>query len=50
LADIVKSFVIEAESTVSVLQKGMSGKHRVVGLNDGGRDLGTRGDGKGELE
>jgi hypothetical protein len=49
LADIVKGFVVEAESTVSVLQKGVGGKHRVVGLNNGSRDLRTGGDSKGEL-
>jgi hypothetical protein len=49
LADVVKGFVIETESTVSVLQKGVGRKHRVVRLDDGGGDLGTGGDGKGEL-
>lgn len=48
-ANIVESFVVKAKSTIGVLQKGVGGKDRVVRLNDGGRNLRTRGDGKGEL-
>ena len=49
MANVVKSFVIETKGTVGVLQKSVSGKHRVVGLDHGGRDLGTGRDGKGKL-
>jgi len=40
-ADIVKSLVTEAESTISVLQKGVSRKHGVVRFDHGCRDLRT---------
>jgi len=49
LANVVKSFVVEAESDVGVFQKGVGGKNRVVGFNDGSRDLGTGRDGEGKL-
>jgi hypothetical protein len=45
-ADIVQGLVIEAESAVSVLQEGVGGEHRVVGLYNGGRNLRRRGDSK----
>jgi hypothetical protein len=48
-ADIVKSFVVKAESAVSVLQKGVGREHRVVRLDNGSRDLRTGGDSEGEL-
>jgi len=38
-ADVVDSFVIEHDSDISVLQKRVGGKNRVVRLYDGGGDL-----------
>ena len=38
-ADIVNSLVVNHESTVRVLQGGVGGQDRVVGLNNSGRDL-----------
>lgn len=40
LADIVDGLIVEHESDISVLQQGVGGEHRVVGLNDSGGDLG----------
>jgi hypothetical protein len=48
-ADIVKSFVVEAEGTIRVLKKGMSGKDRVIRLHNSRRHLGRRRNSKGEL-
>merc|ERR1719343_1606029 len=48
-ANIVESLVIQAESTVGVFQEGVGRKHRVVGFDNGGRNLGTGRDGKGQL-
>jgi hypothetical protein len=48
-ANIVESLVIQAESTVGVFQEGMGRKHRVVGFDNSGRNLGTGRDGKGQL-
>jgi hypothetical protein len=48
-ADIVESFVVEAERAVRVLEASMRREDRVVGLNDGSRDLGRRRNRKGEL-
>jgi hypothetical protein len=48
-AYIVKGFVIQTESTVSVLKKGMGRKHVVVWLDDGSSDLWGRGDSEGKL-
>jgi hypothetical protein len=48
-AHIVQGLVIKAEGAVGVLQKGVTGKHVVVGLNDGGGHLGGRGHGEGKL-
>jgi hypothetical protein len=41
LADVIGGLVVEDNGNISVLQKGVGGEDRVVGLNDGGRD--TRG-------
>ena len=38
-ADIVDGLVVDHEGTVGVLQGGMGGEDRVVGLNDGGGNL-----------
>jgi len=48
-ADIVESLVVQAESTVGVFQESVGGKHRVVRFDNGGRDLRTGRDGKGQL-
>mmetsp|Transcript_10730 Transcript_10730/g.15039 ORF Transcript_10730/g.15039 Transcript_10730/m.15039 type:complete len:272 (+) Transcript_10730:780-1595(+) len=48
-ADIVKGFVVETESTIGVLQKGVGGKDGVVGFDNSGRNLGRRRNGKGKL-
>jgi hypothetical protein len=48
-ADIVEGLVVKTKCTIGVLQKGVGGKDRVVGFDDGGRDLRTRRDGKREL-
>jgi len=48
-AHIVKGFVIQTESTVSVLKKGMGRKYVVVWLDDGSRDLRSRSDSEGKL-
>jgi len=39
-ADIVDGLVVEHDGDISVLKEGVSGEHGVVGLNDGGGDLG----------
>ena len=43
-ADVVNSFVVQHEGHIGVLQEGMSGEDRVVGLYDGGGDLWRRED------
>jgi len=48
-ADIVDSLVVEHDGDVGVLKEGVSGEHGVVGLNDGGGDLGRGVDGEAEL-
>jgi len=48
-ADIVNGLVVEHDSDISVLKEGVSGEHRVVGLNDGGGDLGRGVHGEAEL-
>jgi hypothetical protein len=48
-AHIVKGLVIQTESTVSVLKKGMGRKYVVVWLDDGSSDLWGRGDSEGKL-
>jgi len=48
-AHIIEGLVIQTESTVSVLEKGMGRKYVVVWLDDGSRDLGSRGDSEGKL-
>ena len=48
-ADIVDGLVVEHDSDISVLKEGVSGEHGVVGLNDGGGDLGRGVDGEAEL-
>ena len=45
----LQSLVVEDESTVCVLQKGMGGQHRVVRLNHGSGHLGRRRHREGEL-
>jgi hypothetical protein len=42
LADVVDSFVVDHEGAVGVLESGMGSKDRVVRLNDGARELGSR--------
>jgi len=39
LADIVDSLIIKHEGNIGVLQERVGREHRVVGLNDGSRDL-----------
>ena len=48
-ADVVDGLVVHHEGTVGVLQGGVGGQHRVVGLHHGGRDLGGRVNGKLQL-
>jgi len=48
-ADIVDGLVVEHDSDISVLKEGVSGEHGVVGLNDGGGDLGRGVHGEAEL-
>mmetsp|Transcript_27488 Transcript_27488/g.66757 ORF Transcript_27488/g.66757 Transcript_27488/m.66757 type:complete len:285 (+) Transcript_27488:726-1580(+) len=48
-ADIVKSLVIQAKSTVGMLQKGMSRQDRVVWFYNSSRNLRRRRDSKGKL-
>ena len=38
-AEIINGLVVDHEGTVGVLQGGVGGQDRVVGLNNGGRDL-----------
>ena len=48
-ADIIDGLIINHDSDISVLKEGVSGEHGVVGLNDGGGDLGGGVDGEAEL-
>ena len=48
-ADIVDGFVVEHDGDIGVLEEGVGGEHGVVGLNDGGGDLGRGVDGESEL-
>jgi len=48
-ADVVDGLVVEHDGDVSVLQQRVGGQDGVVGLNDGGRDLGRRIDSEAEL-
>merc|ERR1719261_457338 len=48
-ADVVDGLVIEHDGNVSVLEERVGGEHRVVGLNNGGGDLGGGVDGETEL-
>ena len=48
-ADIVDGLVVEHNGDIGVLKEGVGGEHGVVGLNDGGGDLGGWVDGEAEL-
>jgi len=48
-ADIVDGLVVEHDGNIGVLKEGVGGEHGVVGLNDGGGDLGGGVDGETEL-
>ena len=48
-ADVVDGLVVDHEGAIRMLQGGMGGQDRVVGLHDGRRDLGGRVDGELEL-
>jgi len=48
-ADIVDGLVVEHDGNIGVLEEGVGGEHGVVGLNDGGGDLGGGVDGESEL-
>ena len=48
-ADIGDSLVVDEELGVGVLEEGMRAQNGVVGLNDGGGNLGGREDGEAEL-
>ena len=48
-ADIVDGLVVEHDGDIGVLKEGVGGEHGVVGLNDGGGDLGGGVDGETEL-
>ena len=48
-ADIVDSLVVEHDGDIGVLEEGVSGEDGVVGLDDGGGDLGGGVDGETEL-
>merc|ERR1711981_1095279 len=48
-ADIVDGLVVKHDGDVSVLEEGVSREDGVVGLNDGGGDLGRGVDGEAEL-
>merc|ERR1719264_1312136 len=47
--DVVDGLVVYHEGAVGVLQGGVGGQHRVVGLHHSGRDLGGRVNGKLQL-
>jgi len=48
-ADIVDGLVVEHDGDIGVLEEGVGGEDRVVGLNDGGGDLRRGVDGETEL-
>jgi hypothetical protein len=48
-ADIVDGLVVEHDGDIGVLEERVGGEHGVVGLNDGGGDLGGGVDGETEL-
>jgi hypothetical protein len=48
-ADIIDGFVIEDNGDIGVLEKGVSGQHGVIWLNNGGGDLWGRIDGESKL-
>ena len=48
-ADVVEGLVVHAEGAVGVLEEGVGGEHRVVGLNDSGGNLGRRRHSEGKL-
>jgi len=48
-ADVVKSFVVDLIGNIGVLEKRMDTQHGVVGLDDGGGNLGAAPDGEGDL-
>jgi len=48
-ADIVDGLVVEHDGDIGVLEEGVGGEDRVVGLNDGGGDLRRGVDGEAEL-
>ena len=48
-ADIVDGLVVEHDSDISVLEEGVGGQDRVVGLNDGSGDLRRGVDGETKL-
>jgi len=48
-ADIVQSLVVDLVGHIGVLQQGVDTQHGVVGLDNGGRDLGAAPDGEGDL-
>jgi len=48
-ADIVDGLVVEHDGDIGVLKEGVSRQDRVVGLDDGGGDLGRGVDGEAEL-
>jgi len=48
-ADVVDGLVVEHDGDVGVLEEGVGGEDGVVGLNDGGGDLGGRVDGETKL-
>ena len=47
--DVVDRLVVEHDGDVGVLEEGVRREHGVVGLDDGGRDLGRGVDGEAEL-
>jgi len=48
-ADIVDGLVVQHDGNIGVLQQRVGGQHGVVGLNNGGGDLGGRVDGETQL-
>lgn len=48
-ADVVDSLIVDEECAVRVLNRAVGGKHRIVGLDDGGRDARSWVDGEFEL-
>mmetsp|Transcript_9182 Transcript_9182/g.18520 ORF Transcript_9182/g.18520 Transcript_9182/m.18520 type:complete len:581 (-) Transcript_9182:2-1744(-) len=48
-ADVVEGLVVHHEGDVGVLEEAVGGEHAIVGLHDGGRNLGRRVDGEGQL-